>query len=123
MSARIEEVAQLGYVPGAPLNTHTGQMNTPRQIECCSHGWQLESFVCRHIVRSLQTGVPVGFFWSRESKSPHPDAWCASCEEARAVGSGDWTQDLEEMLDIQLLCGACYEHAKDIWRKGYKEVQ
>lgn len=91
-----------------------------RKIECCTHGWQEESFVCQHIVKSLHTGSPVGFHWSATSTSSHPDAWCASCEAARVDAGGDWTPEVEQLLGIKLLCGACYDHAKDIWSRGYK---
>ena len=98
-------------------------MSEVRQIKCGVHGWKAESVVCKHIVESLHTGQSVGFNWPAEATEPHPDAWCSSCEEARAAGSGEWTPEIEAMLDIQLFCGACYERAKEIWRKGYKEVQ
>jgi hypothetical protein len=90
-------------------------MTTDEQVFCETHGFQQESFVCQHIVESLHTGTPVGFHWSSESDSLHPDAWCSGCETARVAAGGDWTPEVEEVLDIQLLCAACYERAKDIW--------
>jgi hypothetical protein len=90
------------------------------KIKCEIHGTQDESFVCRHIVESLRTGVPVGFHWSKNSTSQHPDAWCTACNEARVKAGGDWTDALYAILDIKLLCGACYDHAKDIWMRGRK---
>lgn len=98
-------------------------MSETGKIKCASHGWQAESFVCQHIAQSLHTGVPVGFHWPAGSTAPHPDAWCSSCEAARVEAGGDWTPEVEAKLDIKLLCGACYEHAKSIWSKGYKELQ
>jgi len=97
-------------------------MTTPesRKIKCACHGWQNESFVCQHIVETLSTGVPVGFHWPVNSDSLHPDAWCTGCEEARVSAGGDWTPEVEEQLNIQLLCGACYDRAKEIWSDGRK---
>ena len=98
-------------------------MSAPRKVECNVHGVQDEAFVCQHIVESLYTGVPVGFFWSEESTSSHPDAWCASCEDARIQAGGDWTDEVEKILNIKLLCGACYDQAKNIWVQGRKVTQ
>lgn len=90
------------------------------KVNCIVHGWQEESFVCQHIAASLSTGKPVGFHWSVESTSRHPDAWCSECEDARVEAGGEWTPEVEERLDIQLLCGTCYDHAKAIWVNGQK---
>jgi hypothetical protein len=98
-------------------------MSDARKIKCHVHGWQDETFVCRHIMESLHTGVPVGFHWSAESTGPHPDAWCSACESARVEAGGDWTPKVEERLGIKLLCGACYDHAKSIWSHGRKGTQ
>jgi hypothetical protein len=38
-------------------------MSNNSKVQCETHGWQEESFVCQHIATSLQTGVPVGFHW------------------------------------------------------------
>jgi hypothetical protein len=93
-------------------------MSEAEKVKCSTHGWQDESFVCQHIAASLNTGIPVGFHWPEESTATHPDAWCSSCEEARLQAGGDWTPETEEKLNIKLLCGACYEHAKSIWSSG-----
>jgi hypothetical protein len=98
-------------------------MEDPRKVECATHGWQDESFVCRHIFESLHSGTPVGFHWPADSGQLHPDAWCSGCEEQRAAGDGEWSEELTKMLDIKLLCGACYERAKDIWQRGSKVSQ
>lgn len=97
-------------------------MSEPEKVKCAVHGWQAETFVCQHIWNSLSTGVPVGFHWSAESMSEHPDAWCSSCEEARREAGGGWTPAVEEKLNVKLLCGACYEHAKRICLNGQKDT-
>ena len=99
-------------------------MESARKVECSVHGWQLESFVCRHIVESLHTGQPVGFHWASDSASAHPDAWCSACEAARLEAGGEWTDSLiDDVLGVKLLCDACYERAKGIWVNGQKVDQ
>src|ERR1700680_2776387 len=98
-------------------------MSDSEKIECSVHGLQEQTFVCQHIAGSLRTGVPVGFYWSAEHAAPRPDAWCASCEEARVEAGGDWTPQVEEKLRVKVLCGACYDYAKSIWSKGRKITQ
>jgi hypothetical protein len=89
-------------------------------VNCGVHGWQEQTFVCRHIAQSLHTGVPVGFYWTRDQAVPRPDAWCSACEKARLDAGGDWTPEVEKLLGVKLLCGACYDDAKSIWSKGRK---
>jgi hypothetical protein len=109
-----------------PLNSYAvgrNEMSEVRKVKCAVHGLQDEAFVCTHIVQSLHTGTPVGFHWPADSDQIHPDAWCSHCEDARIVAGGDWTPEVNEQLDIQLLCGSCYEFAKSIWARGKKVVQ
>jgi hypothetical protein len=98
-------------------------MKTEGKVKCGAHGWQDETFVCQHIGESLRTGVPVGFYCANEEPSLRPDAWCSVCEEARIAAGGDWTDETYKLLFIQLLCAACYDHAKDIAERGHKLVQ
>jgi hypothetical protein len=93
------------------------------KVKCKTHGEQAAAYVCQHIVGSMHSGIPVGFHWSREDDSQRPDAWCSSCEEARSQGSGEWTDELMEVVRVSVLCGACYDHAKDIWLRGHKVTQ
>lgn len=93
------------------------------KIRCSTHGLQDETFVCEHIINSTRTGVPVGFHWPAESDQPRPDAWCSACDEARIAAGGDWTDEVYKILNIKLLCGACYDYAKCIWEAGRKVVQ
>lgn len=87
------------------------------------HGWQEQAFVCQHIAQSLHTGIPVGFYWPSKQTDARPDAWCSACEEARIEAGGDWTPEVEEQLNVKLLCGVCYDYAKLIWSKGRKITQ
>jgi hypothetical protein len=93
-------------------------MNDTWTVECHRHGPQQKAFVCEHIASSLRTGVPVGFHWSGKDQGPHPDAWCSLCEDARLGAGGDWTPEVEKMLGVTLLCGLCYETAKEIGMLG-----
>src|SRR5258706_14909177 len=98
-------------------------MDAPRNVQCAVHGWHPEAFVCCHIFETLHTGLPVGFNWPPRSEHPHPDAWCNACDMSRVEAGGDWNEELERMLDIRLVCGACYERAKEIWEEGRKVNQ
>jgi hypothetical protein len=93
------------------------------KVRCNTHGLQDEAFVCEHIVNSLHTGHPVGFHWPSESDQPRPDAWCSDCEEASVSAGGDWTEQVMKVVNINILCGACYDHAKGIWEAGRKVAQ
>ena len=81
-------------------------------VDCAEHGPQEPTFACQHLVRSLTTQKPVGFFFASE---PRGDAWCSACEEARireGGESGDWNERSEAFARIQLLCGACYDKVR-----------
>ena len=85
------------------------------QVDCAIHGPQDETFVCQHIVASLYDRVAVGFHWSVESSATRPDAWCSTCEKARAAGDGEWTEELLALARVSVLCGRCYDAAKAVW--------
>jgi len=93
------------------------------KVRCDTHGFQDETFVCEHIIHSMYTGVPVGFHWPSDSDQRRPDAWCSACEEARTAAGGDWTDKVMKVVNIKVLCGACYDHAKGIWEAGRKVTQ
>jgi hypothetical protein len=90
------------------------------KVKCKTHGVQDATYVCQHILESMHAGTPVGFHWPETSESARPDAWCHACEEARRQGNGEWTEELMEFVNIRLLCGACYDYAKDIAFRGHK---
>jgi hypothetical protein len=85
-------------------------------VQCEEHGSQDEAFVCKHLVFSLKTKQPVGFYWSSE---PHGDAWCEACETVRVAEggtTGDWNERSEAFAEIQVLCGACYDEVRTLNR-------
>lgn len=83
-------------------------------VECCEHGEQQATYVCQHIVQSLRDGQPRGF-WSSEASpdNPRPDSWCDECE-AVVNRVGEWNDESEAFAGVTLLCGACYDRAKQM---------
>ena len=92
--------------------TELPMSDNTRKVECDQHGLQPATFVCQHIVRSLQDGQPRGF-WSSEQHpaDPRPDSWCDACEEM-VNRVGEWNDEAEAFAGVTLLCGACYDRAK-----------
>jgi hypothetical protein len=83
-------------------------------VECVRHGPQQETFVCQHIVHTLADGQPRGFFWSTAARdNPRPNAWCTECNRTLEL-AGDWTAEAEQKAGVTLLCGACYDEAKQL---------
>jgi|TARA_R100000306_G_scaffold60710_1_gene61349 hypothetical protein len=84
-------------------------------VECCEHGQQQATYVCQHVVQSLRDGVPRGF-WSAEAApgDKRPDSWCSACEEMVNKTGGEWNDESEEFAGVKLLCGACYDRAKEL---------
>jgi hypothetical protein len=85
-----------------------------KQVDCCEHGKQQATFVCNHIVESLHDETPRGFWWANDPENPRPDAWCSDCEERLKANGGDWSEEIEELAHIRLLCGMCYDNAKNL---------
>ena len=88
------------------------------KVRCDSHGMQDETFVCQHIFESLRSRVPVGFIAAADPDTARPDAWCSACEKARIEAGGEWTEEVNALLNIRLLCGVCYDYAKEISASG-----
>src|SRR5579859_5425156 len=85
------------------------------KLRCQTHGEQEPTFVCRHIAVSLDTRQAVGFHWPKDSSSDRPDAWCTECERVRIGAGGEWTDAALDFVDLKVLCGGCYDEAKNIW--------
>ena len=90
-----------------------------RYVECCTHGKQQATYVCQHIVQSLRDGKPRGF-WSAEPEpgNERPDSWCTACEEKVNSTGGEWNDESEEFAGVTLLCGECYDRAKEMNRRN-----
>jgi len=67
-------------------------------IKCQRHGPQPETFVCQHVAESLSTREIVGFF----------------CNERVKRTGGEWIGEAASHLGAKLLCGACYDDARDL---------
>ena len=85
-----------------------------RFVECEKHGKQQETFVCQHIIQTLQDNKPRGFCWADDPEKPRPDAWCSECESRVQATDGEWTDDSEAFAGVKLLCSECYNKAKEI---------
>lgn len=90
-------------------------------VECFKHGKQQATYVCQHIVQSLRDGQPKGFWSSGESPdNPRPDSWCSACEEV-VNRVGEWNDESESFAGVSLLCGACYDLAKEMNLQNQKK--
>lgn len=87
-------------------------MHDDHWVDCCNHGRQQATFVCQHLLESVRTGQRVGFHCAREDE-PRSDAWCDSCETVRQA-EGGWNDRSEAVAGISLLCGACYDRAREL---------
>ncbi len=85
-----------------------------RFVECDEHGKQQATYVCQHTVQTLIDKKPRGFWWSNDADNPRPDAWCSECEVKIQETDGEWNDESEAFASIKLLCGACYDKAKEI---------
>ena len=94
-------------------------MSSEGKIECNVHGAQPGTRVCKHIVAGLNSRQRVGFFWATEDPDePRPDAWCGACQIRVRASGGEWVGEALENLDPQVLCGACYDLAKQFHMGG-----
>lgn len=85
-----------------------------RHVECDEHGKQEATYVCQHIVQTLRDGQPRGFWWANDPDSSRPDAWCSDCEAKVQNTGGEWNDENEAFAGVNLLCGACYDKAKEL---------
>jgi hypothetical protein len=94
-----------------------------RTVHCETHGDQLETFICNHVVQSLDTSTPVGFWWAEDPGNFRPDAWCTACNDVLREEGGQWNERSESVADLRLLCGKCYDRARELnfpeWRKFF----
>jgi hypothetical protein len=85
-------------------------MNVRRgTVHCVEHGETEPAFVCGHLVR----GVGLGFFVAYDPGNARPHAWCGACEALRIRHGGEWPEEVERSLGVTLLCGGCYDRARD----------
>lgn len=84
-------------------------------VECEFHGFQQETFVCQHLMSSLDTKIKVGFNSApNNERNKRPDAWCDNCEQKRIECGGEWNDQSEAFAGVKLLCGSCYDQIKQL---------
>jgi hypothetical protein len=81
-------------------------------VECAEHGLQGKTYVCQHILVTLHDRQPRGFCFDEASKAAYPDAWCEACNTMTKENGGQWTDELEQVAQIKLICAGCYLEAK-----------
>jgi formylmethanofuran dehydrogenase subunit E len=75
-----------------------------QMLECGTHGKQPATYVCKHIVESLQSGREVGFYWSLENGEY--DAICEACND---LSENQWEKQQADLG--RLLCLGCFKDA------------
>ncbi len=83
------------------------------RVVCSIHGPQPATFVCRHIIEGLRRNSTCGFRQAADTTEPRPDAWCNACAEFLAEHGGEWDDTTESCAGVTLLCGACYDLARN----------
>ena len=83
-------------------------------VACPKHGPQPKACVCGHVLHSLHDLQPRGFFYSVDTDQEYPDAWCRECDDRLRGAGGAWTDELEKLSDIRLVCASCYQTAKTL---------
>jgi hypothetical protein len=80
-----------------------------KEVDCHLHGRQGIGLVCTHVAYAIDSGEPVGFFWSDNTDTGCPDAWCAACERALlAVPADQSTDDWFRACQFKILCVRCW---------------
>ena len=74
-------------------------------VNCGTHGRQPLTYVCVHILESLRTGEPKGFWWSRGEDG----VWDAVCSDCNALSQEDFEALGPE--NIEVVCLGCFEDA------------
>ena len=87
-------------------------------IKCEVHGSQQTTYVCRHILDGTRDGNRVGFHSAVDPDNPRPDSWCDDCEKRFQSAGGEWDEQAEEKAQIKILCGLCYDKAKNFQLNG-----
>ncbi len=76
-------------------------------LNCGTHGQQPKTYVCKHIIKSMESGVGVGFLWS--VTDGEYDAICHKCNQ---LSEQQWQEQQNELG--RLLCLGCFKVAAKI---------
>jgi hypothetical protein len=90
-------------------------MNEPeRTVVCGMHGRQGIGLVCEHIAYAVDRGERIGFFWSDNTDTARPDAWCAECERNLVALNGASAEQWFENARFKVFCSTCWDEAKAV---------
>jgi hypothetical protein len=88
-------------------------------VHCAVHGLQPRAHVCQHIIAGNRSRERVGFFWTAtQPGNERPDAWCRECEERLRATRGQWIGQAQKHVQAKVLCGPCYDGAKQFHMGG-----
>ena len=74
------------------------------KIHCGTHGKQEQTYVCRHIVETVEDGQPRGFYWNKSD-----DEFQAICEACNNMSDEEF--HAAEPENIRVLCFGCFQDA------------
>lgn len=73
-------------------------------LKCGTHGRQKQTYVCKHIIETLEDGEPRGFYWDY-SENAH-EAICKACNDLDEVAFQKAMTDT-----MRELCYGCFREA------------
>ena len=80
-------------------------------VQCAEHGVQGRAIACQHTIASLYDEVPRGLYWTTTEEGD-TNAYCSACEQYRVNAGGDWPDDCNDILKVQVLCMECFTRLK-----------
>lgn len=81
--------------------------DTSKRVTCEDHGETYATFVCAHVAHGSGQGFNVG----RED-DPRPDAWCDACDARLAANGWEWSDEIEAVAEVTMICSECYDRAR-----------
>jgi hypothetical protein len=86
-------------------------------VFCDTHGPQITTTVCQHIIQSVDDGQPRGFHIDGNGgPAGYPDAWCSECARRVEDEGGEWTDAVMQFLLVGPVCVECYATVRAINR-------
>jgi len=92
------------------------------QVNCTKHGQHELAIACIHVCHATKSGASIGFYWSRDTDGPRPDAWCRSCELWNREHPGAPLKEWMQEANFQLLCVHCWDEAKAMLFDRFQEA-
>jgi hypothetical protein len=77
-------------------------------INCDTHGDQLATYVCAHIVKTVHDKKARGFAWCVADDGDY----YADCDECNAMPTEEWKARVDENLNV--ICFGCFETAAKV---------